>query len=120
LPSKLKAELPGILSWAIRGARQWQSDGLAEPQSIIAASAEWRKSVDHVRRFVNEMLITGCALAETVPAGELHSRFKTWCVRQSERPLSPGKLKARLKDTFDLTHAETKHGSEWRGVRWKT
>jgi hypothetical protein len=35
---------------------------LAEPESITAASAEWRKAVDHVRRFVTETLIIGCAL----------------------------------------------------------
>ncbi len=120
LPSKLRAELPGILSWAIRGALSWQRTGLAEPESIIAASADWRKAVDHVRRFVTETLIIGCAPSEVVPAGELHSRFKMWCARNGERPMSPGQFKARLEEIFDLTHAQTKRGSEWRGVRWKS
>ena len=120
LPSKLRAELPGILSWAIRGALRWQWEGLAEPESIIAASAEWREAVDHVRRFITETLITGCVQSEVVPAGELHSRFKTWCVRNGERPMSPGRFKARLEEMLDLTHAQTKRGSEWRGVRWKS
>jgi putative DNA primase/helicase len=97
LPSKLRAELPGILSWAVRGALTWRRIGLAEPESIIAASAEWRKAVDHVRRFVTETLIIGCAPNEVVPAGELHSRFKTWCARNGERPMSPGRFKARLE-----------------------
>jgi putative DNA primase/helicase len=119
LPDKLKAEWPGILCWALEGCRKWRQEGLAEPESVKAASADWRKSVDHVRRFVTETLITGCDLNEAVPAGELHSRFKAWCAHKSERPLSPDKLKARLAETFDLTHARTKHGSEWRGVRWK-
>jgi putative DNA primase/helicase len=120
LPSKLRAELPGILSWAIRGALRWRSEGLAEPESIRSASAEWRDAVDHVRRFVTETLIIGCAQNEVVPAGELHSRFKTWCARNGERPMSAGRFKARLEEMFDLTHAETKRGSEWRGVRWKS
>ncbi len=120
LSSKLRAELPGILSWAIRGALAWQRDGLDEPESVIAASAGWRKSVDHVRRFVTENLIIGCEPSYEVPAGELHSRFKTWCVRQGEAPLSPGKFKARLEEAFDITHARTKVGSVWRGVRLKT
>ena len=119
LTSKLRAELPGILSWAIRGALMWRKSGLAEPESIIAASADWRTAVDHVRRFVTETLILGCALCEVVPAGELHSRFKEWCARNGERPMPPGKFKARLEEMFDLTHAQTKRGSEWRGVRWK-
>jgi putative DNA primase/helicase len=120
LPDKLKAELPGILSWAIRGALAWQRDGLDEPESVVAASAGWRKSVDHVRRFATENLITGCNLDEIIPAGELHSRFKTWCVKHGESPMSAGRLKARLEEAFDLTHRQTKRGSEWRGVRWKS
>lgn len=120
LSSKLRAELPGILSWAIRGALMWKREGLSQPESVLSASADWRKSVDHVRRFVTETLITGCAQDEVVPAGELHSRFKTWCVRTGERPISAGRFKARLEEMFDLTHAQTKRGSEWRGVRWKS
>jgi putative DNA primase/helicase len=120
LSTKLKAELPGILSWAVQGALMWQRNRLAEPESVKAASADWRESVDHVRRFVTETLITGCALDEQVKAGELHSLFKTWCVHLGELPLSPGKFKARLEEAFDLTHVHTKGGSVWRGVRMKT
>ena len=31
LPDKLKAELPGILAWAVRGCLEWQEQGLAAP-----------------------------------------------------------------------------------------
>jgi putative DNA primase/helicase len=119
LPQKLRGELPGILSWAIRGALIWQKDGLAEPAAVTEASAGWRKAVDHVRRFVTETLIIGCAKDEAIPALELHSAFKTWCQRYGETPISPRALKARLEEAFDLTHARTRLGSEWRGVRWK-
>jgi putative DNA primase/helicase len=119
LSDKLKAEWPGILSWAVRGALKWQQEGLAVPESVKAASAEWREAVDHVRRFVTEALITGCDPAQQLPAGEIHSRYKTWCAHNGEEPLSPGKLKGRLMEAFDLTHAHTKRGSIWKGVRWK-
>jgi putative DNA primase/helicase len=42
LTGKLQAELPGILSWAIRGALRWEEEGLAEPESVKVASAGWR------------------------------------------------------------------------------
>jgi putative DNA primase/helicase len=120
LSRKLKAELPGILSWAIRGCRNWQREGLGEPASVKAATAGWRQDVDHVRRFVMETLVIGCSLDNVVPAGELHGAFMQWCARHGEQPMSTVALKAKLVETFDLTHARTKHGSEWRGVRWKT
>jgi putative DNA primase/helicase len=119
LSEKLKAELPGILSWAIRGALKWQRKGLAEPEAVKAASAGWRAAVDHVRRFVNDTIVTGCAHDEVIPAGELHSRFKQWCAHQGERSLSPGQFKAKLEEAFDLTHVRSKRGSDWRGIRWK-
>jgi putative DNA primase/helicase len=118
LSQKLRAELPGILSWAIRGVLMWQRDGLVEPASVIAASAAWRKSVDHVRRFITETLILGCPPTEKIPAGELFSRFREWCVRQGERPLSAAALKEKLQETFDLTHVRPNAGSFWLGVRW--
>ena len=84
------------------------------------ASAGWREAVDHVRRFVMEMLVIGCSLDNVIPAGELHGAFEQWCARHGEQSMSTVALKAKLVETFDLTHARTKHGSEWRGVRWKS
>lgn len=83
------------------------------------ASAGWRAAVDHVRRFVSSTIAIGCAPDKTIPAGELHSRFKQWCAQEVERPLSPGQFKAKLEEAFDLTHARSNRGGEWRGVRWK-
>ena len=40
LSEKLKAELPGILSWAIRGDLKWQREGLAEPEAVNVASPD--------------------------------------------------------------------------------
>ena len=73
-----------------------------------------------MRRFVMEMLVIGCSLDNVIPAGELHGAFEQWCARHGEQSMSTVALKAKLVETFDLTHARTKHGSEWRGVRWKS
>ena len=35
--SKLRAELPGILAWAVRGLKRWHQKGLVEPQEVTAA-----------------------------------------------------------------------------------
>jgi putative DNA primase/helicase len=120
LPRKLRTELPGILNWAIRGCQRWQREGLGEPAAVKEASAGWREAVNHVRRFVMETLVTGCGRDAVVPAGELHGAFMQWCARHGERSMSAAALKVKLEESFDLTHARSKHGSEWRGVRWKT
>ena len=35
LPERLKAELPGILRWALEGCVEWQAHGLQEPPEVI-------------------------------------------------------------------------------------
>jgi putative DNA primase/helicase len=119
LPRKLRAEWPGILNWAIRGALKWRRDGLLEPATVKQASAGWREAVDHVRAFVTETLILDSGLESFVPAGDLHGRYKQWCTRYGEMPMSAASLKSKLKVAFDLMHKRTKRGSEWHGVRWK-
>src|SRR5262249_60312371 len=44
LPEKLKAELPGILAWMIRGCTDWLERGLAPPQLVTEATAASRAS----------------------------------------------------------------------------
>ncbi|MBV9452643.1 MAG: hypothetical protein JOZ19_00760 [Rubrobacter sp.] len=46
LPEKLKAELPGILAWAVRGCLDWQKNGLGEPEEVRAATEAYRAEMD--------------------------------------------------------------------------
>ena len=56
LPNKLRAELPGILAWAVRGCRKWQREGLGQPAAVHTATTGWQKEMDHLKRFVAEEL----------------------------------------------------------------
>jgi putative DNA primase/helicase len=42
LPSRLRAEWPGILAWAVRGCLKWQREGLDEPNAVSQATGRWR------------------------------------------------------------------------------
>lgn len=54
LPSKLLAELPGILSWAVQGCLEWQQQGLAAPAEVRAATTDYRKSEDTFEQWIDE------------------------------------------------------------------
>jgi len=114
LPSKLKAEWPGILAWAVRGCRRWNRDGLGYARAVNDAVAQWQHGVDHIQRFVGESVVLEAD--NIVRASMMYDHYKEWCGRNGEQPISTAELKARLQE-LDLRHKETKRGSEWRGVK---
>lgn len=76
LPKKLRAELAGILAWAVAGCLEWQRDGLRPPKDVIAATAEYRAEQDVIAAFMGDC----CIISElaSVTAGELYQAYKTW------------------------------------------
>jgi putative DNA primase/helicase len=52
LPEKLKAELAGILAWAVRGCLDWRREGLAEPDEVRQATTEYQAEQDSVAAFL--------------------------------------------------------------------
>lgn len=73
---KLRAELPGILAWAVEGCLAWQRDGLGDAESVTAATAEYRADMDVIGSFLEEC----CLLLPDVraKAGDLYDAFTTW------------------------------------------
>jgi putative DNA primase/helicase len=52
LDTKLKAELPGILAWAVRGCLDWQQSGLQTSTRVEETTAGYFHDQDSVARFV--------------------------------------------------------------------
>jgi putative DNA primase/helicase len=46
LPEKLRLEWPGILRWMIEGCLEWQRIGLAAPEAVTKATADYMTSED--------------------------------------------------------------------------
>jgi putative DNA primase/helicase len=57
LLDKLKAELPGILRWAVDGCRAWQQHGLQAPSEVIAAGEAYQREMDMLGQFLDECCI---------------------------------------------------------------
>ena len=94
LPDKLRAELAGILAWAVRGCLEWQRDGLREPEEVKAATADYKAEMDVLGGWLEDC----CQLSPTTTAraGQLYENYKTWCDSNGERPLSGRKFSQRL------------------------
>ena len=77
LPVKLKAEAEGILAWMVRGCLEWQRNGLQIPDSVRAATAEYRSEQDTLGRFVEQCCIVSNAVR--VKFSSLYAALETWC-----------------------------------------
>jgi len=86
LLDKLKAEGPGVLNWALDGFRMWREQGLAPPEAILGASAEWRSESDQIGLFLE--MATVRDPAEKVSAGALFACYEDWARAMEVRPVS--------------------------------
>ncbi|PLS86750.1 MAG: hypothetical protein CYG60_05595 [Actinobacteria bacterium] len=83
LPEKLRAELPGVLAWAVGGCMEWQREGLQPPAAVRAATDEYRQEMDTLAAFISERCVKGPNL--NVQAKPLYDAYTDWCEENGER-----------------------------------
>ncbi|MDP9373602.1 MAG: phage/plasmid primase, P4 family, partial [Chloroflexota bacterium] len=118
LPERLRAELPGVLAWAVRGCLAWQRDGLAAPPEVTAATSAYRGEMDVLAQW----LVECCALdpAATATAGDLYDSYRWWMEDAGERPLPQRMFGLRLQERGFTSRRGTGGVRLWRGVRLAT
>jgi putative DNA primase/helicase len=116
LDEKLKAELPGILNWAVEGCLEWQQNGLQTPQKVIDATNRYRLKMDIVRTWLTECCGTTQEQGVHTLTKDLYQGFKDWCGESGERYVMPQKdFTTRLK-SLDYTLKHTRLGNAIEGV----
>lgn len=113
LSKKLLAELPGIVSWAIEGAKRLHTrGGFVVPESSKSAQREWRDSTDQVRAFAKELLVdtrdhganrsavNGHVPCMTTSVQHLYERYTTWAVSNGHHPVACVEFGRRMKRMF--------------------
>lgn len=111
LPDKLRAELPGILNWAIQGCLAWQSIGLGSSTEADAATAKYRASEDHLGSFLAEC----CELHSDAltRSAELYAAYETWAKSEKEEVISAKSFGTRLERDHGLKPHRTGQ-TRWR------
>jgi putative DNA primase/helicase len=84
LTNELKAEWPGILLWAIDGCALWQEKGLAPPERVCNASAEYFAEEDVLGTWIDQCCAVDPIYSEL--CAELFQRWKIWAENAGERP----------------------------------
>lgn len=121
LPEKLRAELPGILRWAVIGCADWQQHGLAEPASVAAATAEYRAESDVLGEFLSAHLVFEPDARCSRKA--LRERYEEWCKDAGHLPLGARKVAQRLRERH-VDSRSVREGTRildgWAGCRLRT
>jgi putative DNA primase/helicase len=86
LTEKLKAELPGILTWAVQGCLAWRRERLTPPMEVVRATEQYRDEMDILWGFLAEK----CLVDPQFRAGatDLYRAYAAWAEANGERAIS--------------------------------
>lgn len=122
LPDKLSGEAEGVLAWLVRGCAEWRRLGLAETDTVRAATGEYREEQDRIGQFVAEHCEYDAQ--QSIEQTTLYSRYKGWAAQNGYYPMGSGKFRkqflkaARGKVTVGRTTTGTrKNVAAFQGVR---
>ena len=113
LLEKLKAELPGILQWAIRGCLEWQKQGLNVPECLKQATEDYRREQNVLGHFVEDELIENDKLKAA--CGQMYEHYKEWADNNGEYQMTATEFKARMEQRYGEPK-RTSAGKFWMGV----
>jgi putative DNA primase/helicase len=121
LPEKLRAELPGILAWAVRGCLDWQANGLATPGVVTEAGADYRKENDLLGEFLR--LNVRFEPDAKITRKELRETYTAWCSENGADPYGAKRFSSRLRERGVREAGVRQAGrvlNGWRGIRLLT
>lgn len=113
LSEKLKAELPGILNWAIAGCLEWQKQGLNPPEKISAATADYKEEMDTLSGFFADCCIIHADMKAGI--GDLYKAYGQWCEDNSEKPAKKRTFTSMMAER-KFTQGKIKSFRFWRGI----
>lgn len=112
LGEKLRAELPGILAWAVRGCLAWQEYGLRAPSPVREAAQDYRAEQDILGAFLDECCVN--REAAVTPASSLYREYQSWSGDNGHASVSQTSFGIRLRER-GYTKVKGRTVS-WRGI----
>lgn len=96
LLNKLRAELPGIFAWSIKGVLDWQSHGLEMPEAVQNATSSYRIESDTIAQFIDEALVVNPKAR--VIASDLYHQYSQWCKDTGHEPMNSTNFGRRMAE----------------------
>jgi putative DNA primase/helicase len=117
LTEKLKAEWPGILAWIVAGCLKWQVEGLAAPDAVTAATAEYLNSEDAIAAWIDERCERDVIAWSSSKA--LFASWASWAGKAGEALGSQKKFSQKLAERPNdkFRKHDTRNGKGFFGLR---
>lgn len=116
LGDKLRVEASGILNWMLDGLCDWLDNGLTLPNTVEAATQEYRTDSDPLGRFLAACVevIPG----ERVQSSVMHDVFKAWARANGEREWTNKGMSGALRERgFHSKHSDVNWWIDVRLIR---
>ncbi len=112
LAEKLRAELPGILAWAVGGCLEWQKSGLQTPDEVKQATNEYQTDMDVIQAFLDDRCFIKVESTDVKTlSGKLYEAYASWCSENGETPLNNRSFGRRLTEKGCIT--KQSGGKRW-------
>lgn len=88
---KIKPEIPGIVKWALDGAKRLIENEFVfsrAKQSVLASEEFTSEISSAVRFFTDNYQICTCETTHFIPNDDLYRSYKAWCEENGKKPLS--------------------------------
>ena len=113
LPEKLKAELPGILAWAVQGCLEWKRNGLGSPQTVLAATLNTERNPTWLEGSYQKDAFPGKEYS--VSGNALYSAYVQFCQQQGEKFLANNLFAAQIAKR-GIEKKRTRGGFVYQGL----
>ena len=122
IAERLKAELQGVLTWIVEGAKAWAQEGLQPPDAVLAASRDYQTEQDRVGQFLAECCEMDPTAREPLAGGfgdGVYGAYKAWTAENGIYALSKLKFADELKRAIPSGQVvEGREPQTRRKVRW--
>lgn len=113
LGERLELEADAVLAWIVAGHRDWTSRGLADPDAVLKATADYRAESDTLNRFLDQRAMIGPHA--TIRSSELFAVWCKWCADEGEEHGTQKSFTTALQNKgFDTRR--TNVGAVWQGL----
>ncbi len=114
LKAMLRAELSGILNWALSHLTDWVTGGLREPLAVREETNKWEREDDLLAHFLEELCERGPNHKES--KGSMFSAWKNYCLDRHEFHGSATQFSKWMAE-HEIEDGRTGKERFWKGIK---